>query len=289
MAKGAKQQSTVVDNSPPAFQRPYIEEMMREAQKQYQGSSPTYYPEATLAPQSQATKDAQSYLTNYAETGGRQTADNAAGAFDYLTRAARDPLSNPFYQGTLDASLRPITQNFEEVVLPNSRNRFAAAGQFGGSRAGISEGIASGRYLQTLGDVTSKMGSDAYRAGLDATAKGLALGPTAQQTAIQPGLTLDAVGQQQQQYLQSVINDARARYDYQQMLPYWKLDRYREGVSGNFGGTSRTTADVAQSGGLMAGLGGAATGGMLAGALSLSGPPGWALAGLGGLAGLTGM
>ena len=49
---------------------------------------------------------------------------------------------------------------------------------------------------------------------------------------------LSNIGGQQQQLAQQELNDAAARWDYYQQLPYNKLGQYQNNIGGNYGGTT---------------------------------------------------
>lgn len=51
------------------------------------------------------------------------------------------------------------------------------------------------------------------------------------------------VGLPQQQLNQGLINDQKARWDYQQMLPYKNLEMFSNFINGNMGGTSTTNTN----------------------------------------------
>lgn len=90
--------------------------------------------------------------------------------------AAGDPSSNPFFQQAMQSAIRPVTEQFTEQVLPGIKSGAMQAGQLGGSRQGIAEGIASRGYLDTIGDITANMGSQAYGQGLQAVQAGAGIG-----------------------------------------------------------------------------------------------------------------
>ena len=76
--------------------------------------------------------------------------------------------NNPAYQAALQSAIRPVTQQYQEQVIPGIRQGAQAAGQMGGSRQGIAEGIAARGYQDTVGDISSNMGNAAYAQGLQA-------------------------------------------------------------------------------------------------------------------------
>lgn len=217
--------------------------------------------------------------------------------------AAGDVQNNPYFQGALSAAIRPVTEQFTEQVLPGIRQGAIGAGQMGSSRQGIAEGIASRGYLDTVGDITSQMGSQAYGQGLQAVqaggqlgagllgaglgaygqagqlgsglfgtgmesiGRGVALAPTAQQAGLTPGQVTEGVGQRNTADSQAVIDADIARWNYQQQLPYTMMSDYLGILSGAPGGQTSSTMSGGGSNRLLGGLGGAATGYGLASAL----------------------
>ena len=82
--------------------------------------------------------------------------------------AAGDPSSNPYFQQAVQSAIRPVTQQFQEQVMPGIKSGAIGAGQMGSSRQGVAEGIASRGYMDTVGDITANMGNSAYAQGLQA-------------------------------------------------------------------------------------------------------------------------
>lgn len=113
---------------------------------------------------------------------------------------------------------------------------------------------------------------------------------------------LAGVGAQRDARSQEALNADIARWDYNQSEPLRRLEAYNALLQGGGGlgfgsNTSRATGPGSSGGGLMGALGGAATAAGVGGALGVTGlaagtgglaamgPPGWAVLGLGALAG----
>lgn len=62
----------------------------------------------------------------------------------------------------VQSAMRRLGEGFNEQVLPNIRGNAVAAGQYGGSRQGIAEGLASRGLLYSMGDVASGMYNNAF-------------------------------------------------------------------------------------------------------------------------------
>lgn len=140
---------------------------------------------------------AANQLLGYGNSGITQ--QGTAGATNAMNQlaAAGDPANNPYFQSAVQSAIRPVTQQFQEQVLPSIKSGAQQAGQFGGSRQGIAEGLASRGYMDTVGDITSNMGNAAYAQGLNALQSsgqmgqnlaGMGLGATGQAGQMGQGL-----------------------------------------------------------------------------------------------------
>lgn len=147
----------------------------------------------------------------------------AAGSAPYLIKqmqdaqtygltGAMDVANNPYLASSIKAAITPMQQSFTDAggTLQNIRSDSLQSGQYGGTRQGLGEGIAVGRFNQTVGDVASKMSSDAYMKGQDTFAKTLSLAPSVLAAGEQPSQMLSAIGTQNEQYQQEVNNAASA-------------------------------------------------------------------------------
>lgn len=175
---------------------------------------------------------------------------------------AGDPSSNPYFQGALESAIRPVAQQFNEQVMPGIRRNAIAAGQAGGSRQGIAEGIAGRGFADAIGDIATNMGNQAYGQGLqamqaggglasglldqglgaagnaaqlglglygqglDSAGRASALAPTVQQMGFQPGSVAERIGQQRTADTQQRIDADVARHNYEQQLPFTMMSDY---------------------------------------------------------------
>jgi len=62
----------------------------------------------------------------------------------------------------VNSALTRMSQNFIAQVMPGLRNEAVAAGQYGSSRQGIAEGLATRGLAQSMGDMSANMYNNAY-------------------------------------------------------------------------------------------------------------------------------
>ena len=117
------------------------------------------------------TPDAQFYKDNMAKNVNSQSVDptQAFGSFGAAdpTRALQQSLSGQVNTSTLDPvvnnAMRRMTENFNEQVMPGINQGAVAAGQYGGSRQGIAQGLAAKGLAYGMGDTAANMYNSAYQ------------------------------------------------------------------------------------------------------------------------------
>ena len=211
-------------------------------------------------------------------------ADTAAGTSARL----QDPsfaASNPWLDQAITASTRPITEAYQQDVLPGIRDSFQGAGQeFGGSRRAIADARATSDYMRSLGDTSAKLGLGAYNTNIDAMVKALGLTPQTQSAQTAPATTTSAVGDVRQNLSQQQLNELISEFNYNELAPFLQSQDIISLISGIPGGSSSSvsTGNLAQQNPATKALGGAAAGASLGSAL-FPGAGTVAGAGLGGL------
>jgi hypothetical protein len=207
-------------------QQKYLKDLYGQAQSQVANQPTQYYPGQTVADQDPATLAYQQNALQYASQGNANL--NQAGQYnsDVLSGQYLDPSSNPYLRSTFDTASRAVTDNYRDAVLPALQSRFALAGQgASGNFAG-----AYGRANQALGTSLSDLGSSIYGGNYQAER-----GRQESARSFAPTLAADqmdrlglqqGVGQQRQQYQQSLIDDLIARFDFKQNEPAQRLSRY---------------------------------------------------------------
>lgn len=138
---------------------------------------------------------------------------NATGANNFLTSGqVMDPSTNPWLKDAVDAAVRPLSENFQRVVMPSVRGGAISAGALGSSKAGQARDAATDIYTRAVGETSSTMLNNAYGQNLDAMLKGIALTPQTQSASLFPQIAQESVGSQrrtlQQQQQQQEFDEA---------------------------------------------------------------------------------
>lgn len=228
-------------------------------------------PSAAPVPLNQDQLNAQDMYKNFASGAGANISNNMAGAVDYGLNGAMDVNNNPYLQQAIDAATQATTRNYTDPngVLANIRSDAVSNGQYGGTRQGLGEGVAAGRYANEIGNIAATMSSDAYNKGQDTFARTLGLAPSAMQAGLMPADAMAAVGQQNQLYGQAMedYNASGRAYDLNKaFIPVQNYANLINGIQAPGTVAQNSVANNGQSsamGALGGGLSGAASGAMM--------------------------
>lgn len=183
---------------------------------------PTQFPGSAIAPFDPLQVQAQENVLQLAGPEGplTQFSNQAQMAGQFLLGPVLFPESNPALQAAVDAAVRPLTENFQNVVLPGIRGEAITAGGFGGSRQGIAEGLAAQGLTRSIGDVSAGIQANAFQQSLDAMVKALFAAPqTAQLPFTSPG-AIEAVGAQRRALEQAQLSEEAQRFISEQLIPF---------------------------------------------------------------------
>lgn len=222
---GSEQKSSS-SSSVPKWQRKYLEDLYGRAQTDIANNPMEQYGGPMVADQDPATLGYYDDALRYAQDGNAGL--NQAGGYnaDVLSGKYMSPESNPHLRGTYDQAARAVTENYRDAVLPAMTSRFALAGQSGSGGYVGSRNRADQSLARSLGDVATDIYGGAYEAERGRMDRARDFAPTfADDEANRLGLRQN-VGQQKQDYQQSLIDELIARFDFKQNEPSQRLSRY---------------------------------------------------------------
>jgi hypothetical protein len=277
------QTSTTTPNITPQQQElmdiamPKVREFAASVPERYQGETVAGFDPVQMQAQQMALDAADA--TNRGAVAQDSAAKAGLDASNFwLGDRVWDPANNPALAKSVDAAVRPITQNYQQVVRPAIRDEFTGAGQeFGGSRRDLTEVAGADAYLRNVGDTSGKLINAAYDTNVNAQLKALGLLPstTAAQTAGANSMlgaagTTAAVGDVRRGMTQAQIDAMVGGYNYDQLAPFLQTQELMSFLQGMPGGGTTTVAtgnNPSTRPTAMTSLGGAATGASLGTAL----------------------
>ena len=230
------------------------------------GGPPQLYPGETVAGFTSPQTQGQQMALGAASGPQTDLANSASAANQFLLSDIWNPSTNPYLQSSIDAAVRPITEQYQQVVRPALRDQFTGAGQvFGGSRRNIAEGQAANAYMRNVGDTASNLVQSQYSNNLSAMLKALGLTPTTQGAAVTPAVTTSGVGDVQQALDQARLNEQVGNWNYNQLAPFLQSKELLSLLSGIPGGSTVSTGSTPGGSGISGSgiLGGAAAGASL--------------------------
>ena len=262
---GGSSTNTTINYSPEEAAR--RAQVMDEAQRIYKANASTMastgYTGAKPVDFSDATKAAQNLAVNNASAAQNSVAGIQQGVNYGLTQAM-DVNNNPYLQQAMQAAVRGIDQNYTDAggVMSGIRSDAGLAGQYGGSRQGVAEGIAASRHNQQVADTIANMATSAYDKGQDTFGKTLTFAPQAVEAMNIPVNMLSGVGAQQENLAMERENYAANARNWALNAPWMPLQNYASIVYG--GATPSTSTETQAAGAARNPLGQAAGAGLTA-------------------------
>jgi hypothetical protein len=238
MSSGGGDTTTTTKAKPWSGIQPYLTSGYGQFDQSAQNIAP-YYPNQTYAGFTQPQQQGQQSIMNYANS-MQPSIDNGLAASNFQLTAVQDPNSNQYLKSYVDSAIRPVTEQYQNQVLPGIRDQAEMYGG-AGSRTGLAEGLAAQGYQNSIGDITSSIYSNAYGQGLNAQSSALGQLPQTLQTGSMPGQYMNQVGTDQMNMNQLGINEAMNRYTYGYDAPYNRYKDYLSTLQGTPWGTSSTT------------------------------------------------
>ena len=176
-------------------------------------------------------------------TGLQEARDLVRGQTQQATAEQLQPFMNPYQQAVTDIAKRQAQERFEQETLPGLRKQAIDAGAFGGSRAAMRESQARDAQARLLADIQAKGDLAAFQDARQAfeqqktrerqAAEGLSGLTGAEFQARRAELGgLEAVGREQQQRQQQLLDESYQRFLQERGFPEQQLGTYQGFVSG---------------------------------------------------------
>lgn len=152
------------------------------------------------------------------------------GSADYLDMAAKtakgdflDPNSNPFIRAVVDAATRPMTQTFQNTVIPGIQDQSIMQGAYGGSGHGVAMGQASDALTRNIGDVSSNIFYQNYANERQNQINAPTMMGQGFDIANLPGQALLGIDAQRRQLDQLALDNTRQKFMEQKTAPWYGL------------------------------------------------------------------
>jgi len=265
--------TTQVQKADPwAGQQPYLTDLYRQAQQQFQAGPQQFYPGRTYAEASPTTFQAENLQRQAALAQAGLGYGSIVPGFQQALMSPAQRFQDPMLQEALAANLRPIEETGSRL-LQQTRRGATQAGQLGGTRQAILESEVMKDITQKQADVARQMYGDVYGDIVKSQAATLGLSGDIMRTFALPAQTLAQVGAAETAREQQAINEARARFEFGQKAPAEALQRYAGLTTGNIlPGTTTATEYGGGTSPVTGALGGAGLGYLASGLTGYAAP-----------------
>ncbi len=242
MDDGGSTQTTVQSNDPWSGVAPHLEQAYGDAADIYNRGPNEYYPGQSYVNANPLEHESNQYRLDFANGGLQNQIGQMQGAQSSMLNAA-DLGNNPYVQDLAQRTNQRIGEDFNNNVMPGINSGAIGAGQMGSSRHGIAQGLAAGKAAQAMGDSTSRLYSDAYQAGLNQQAKGMAFAPQTMQNSMLPADIMGQSGQFLRGEQELALSSDMSRYEHDQNKDWNNLSRFL-GAVGNAPWSKTETGNV---------------------------------------------
>lgn len=227
---GSSKTTTISNNDPPDYAKPYLEYGVKEAQRQYQSSLPQYYPGSTVAAQSPETLSAIQALGNRGMSGSPLT--QGAQAQQLATIQGQNLNSNPYQDA--------VYGNVASHVLPSVNSQFSAAGRYGSNSH-------QNQAIDQLTNAYAPYASNIYQTERAAQEAASNNAPALANADYQDINAVAAAGAARDQYGQQQVNADINRWDFANNVDQQKLAQYMALINGGTVGGTNTTQQPSQN------------------------------------------
>jgi hypothetical protein len=265
MSKGNDTTRSVATAEPWSGVSSQLKSAVGKAQNMYgNGQAPGYYPGQGIAPMSGYTQGALDWQAQRAMAGSPLT---QAGQNQLTSTLRGDYLNagNPAFQGAVNSAIRPVTEQYQNVVMPGIMSQFSDAGRYGSGAMNGQGGAmeqANNSYMRNVGDISSNMAYQNYSDERGNMLKAGLLAPEMAQQDYHDISQLGMAGQGIDSYNQAQINEDKNKYNFNANKDWNYLSNYM-GLLQQAPWGSTTTSTPPSPNPFTSGLGGAFAGGAL--------------------------
>jgi len=226
-------------NTPWAAQQPYLKDIFANAASQFETSKGAALPNTQVDPNANIEAGWQGSL-DYANTAGQDLTGTATKGFGDLI-GTLDVANSPLVQNQIGQANRQVTEDFNRNIMPTIGVDALTAGQYGGSRQGVAEGMAASNAQNIMADQATDIMSDAFKTGSQNAQFAVSQAPSIWSMGNMPSSVQGAVGQDQSAWEQAQLDNQLAQWYFGQQNPWDMLSQYQGLVTGGFGGQTQAT------------------------------------------------
>lgn len=250
--------------------QPYLTDLYSKAGAQA-GVNQPFYPGRTYPGLNPAQIGGMQGQLGYAQNVFAPGTQQYQNFLQQMMEAPNTAAQNPAVQNMINAQGQTITDQLTRNWLPQIRSGAVGAGQYGGSRQGIAEGLAMGEASKALSSSAAQTQLGAYEQAVRQQMMGSSAYPGALNMGYQPSELLGKQGDVLQQQEAQRLAEEQSRFAWPYTQPWNNLQQYSSILGGVPLGAAGTSTSKTSGGG--SGVGGALSGALSGGLLGASAFP----------------
>ena len=223
------------------YQQPYYQQQLGNAQNLLQSGLPQYYQGATVAGHTPAQQESMNLASNWITGGAQDMMGNMNNWYgDMMSGRVNTGEGSPY--GDMMNVYKSQAMDSANDMMQQVRSNQVMMGQPGGSSRGD---LMNNRVIDEANKQVTNAGAQMYNNAYNQAqnTRNNALGQYGNIMNMPLSMSsqlYNQVGLPQQQLNQAIMNDSKARYDHNSMLPFRALEYYKGMIGGNMGGTNST-------------------------------------------------
>lgn len=229
-------------NTPWAEASPYYPDLYKQGQEAMQSNQNNVYTGDFVAQPNNAMRQGAGLLEGVAGALPNYSGDVTRNLSDVLSGKYLNLETNPYLMPALQASMKPVTDQFMQQVLPGINDAAISAGAYGGARQDLAQNIAVDTFGRTQNDAVTKVAYDNYLRELERMLNPAATVDSAVGALNAPGKQLLAAGGIQQGFDQAMIDNNMKKFQYSQTAPWQGLTEFSNLLTA--GGFGTKTVDM---------------------------------------------
>ena len=252
--------------------RPYLEMGLQRAEQLFMGQPMQFFPGQTYVSPSEQTLSAlqmQEALAELAQPAVEAGQEAFLGVLGGLQQTAGGAFlgGSPGQQAAIEAAVRPLQQQFEQITLPGVSSAFSRAGRYGSGAMERAIGTATEATGRAIGDIASNIAYQDYanerarqQAAQGALVQGATLAPQIYGQQFLPSQQLAQVGAAREAIAAQPLQEQMQRFQFEQQAPIQGLQSYLSSIYGSPLGGSNVVQPQVQTNRIAQGIGGASLG-----------------------------
>lgn len=222
---------------------PYLQLGLQAAEQQFLRTTPEFFPGQTYVSPSEQTLAAlqqqEALATQPQPTLAQAQQSYLAGLSGLQQTAQGGYTGSPYLQQQIEASTRPILQQYEQTILPGVSSLYSRAGRYGSGAMERAVGTATEATGRALGDVASSLAFQDYaaqqqrqQAAQGALIQGASMAPQIYAQQFLPSSQLAQVGAQREAISAQPLQEQIQRFQFEQQAPVSQLQSFLSSVYG---------------------------------------------------------